>query len=49
MEKISWTDHVRNEVVLLRVNEQRNIYIYIKYGYMYIHIYIRVYNASLMN
>ena len=26
MEKISWTDHVRNEEVLLRVNEQRNIY-----------------------
>ena len=25
MEKISWTDHVRNEV-LLRVNEQRNSY-----------------------
>ena len=25
MEKISWTDHVRNENVLLRVNEQRNI------------------------
>jgi hypothetical protein len=25
MEKISWTDHVRNEYVLLRVNEQRNI------------------------
>ena len=25
MEKISWTDHVRNELVLLRVNEQRNI------------------------
>jgi len=24
MEKISWTDHVRNEEVLLRVNEQRN-------------------------
>jgi hypothetical protein len=24
MEKISWTDHVRNEVVLLRVKEQRN-------------------------
>ena len=24
MEKISWTDHVRNEGVLLRVNEQRN-------------------------
>ena len=24
-EKISWTDHVRNEDVLLRVNEQRNI------------------------
>ena len=22
MEKISWTDHVRNEEVLLRVNEQ---------------------------
>jgi len=25
MEKISWTDHVWNEVVLLRVKEQRNI------------------------
>ena len=25
MEKISWTDHVRNEGVLLRVIEQRNI------------------------
>jgi len=25
MEKISWTDHVRTEEVLLRVNEQRNI------------------------
>ena len=25
MEKISWPDHVRNEEVLLRVNEQRNI------------------------
>jgi hypothetical protein len=25
MEKISWTDHERNEEVLLRVNEQRNI------------------------
>ena len=25
MEKISWTDPVRNEDVLLRVNEQRNI------------------------
>jgi len=25
MEKISWTDHVRNEEVLLVVNEQRNI------------------------
>ena len=25
MEKISWTDHVRNEEVLLRGNEQRNI------------------------
>ena len=25
MEKISWTDHVRNQEVLLRVNEQRNI------------------------
>jgi hypothetical protein len=24
MEKISWTDHVRNEQVLLRVKEQRN-------------------------
>jgi len=25
MEKINWTDHVRNEEVVLRVNEQRNI------------------------
>ena len=25
MEKISWTDHVRNDEVLLRVKEQRNI------------------------
>ena len=25
MEKISWTDHVRNEKVLLTVKEQRNI------------------------
>ena len=25
MEKISWTDHVRNEEVLLQVSEQRNI------------------------
>jgi hypothetical protein len=25
MEKISWTDHVKNEEVLLRVKEQRNI------------------------
>ena len=25
MEKISWTGHVRNEEVLLRVKEQRNI------------------------
>ena len=25
MEKISWTDHTRNEEVLLRVKEQRNI------------------------
>ena len=25
MEKISWTDHVRNEEVLLTVNEKRNI------------------------
>ena len=25
MEKISWTDHVSNEEVLLSVNEQRNI------------------------
>ena len=25
MEKIIWTDHVRNEEVLIRVNEQRNI------------------------
>jgi len=25
MEKISWTDHVKNGEVLLRVNEQKNI------------------------
>ena len=25
MEKISWTDHLRNEDILLRVKEQRNI------------------------
>jgi len=25
MVKISWTDHVRNEEVLLRIKEQRNI------------------------
>ena len=25
MEKISWTNHVRNEEVLLSVNELRNI------------------------
>jgi hypothetical protein len=25
MEKVSWTDHMRNENVLLRVKEQRNI------------------------
>jgi hypothetical protein len=25
MEKIIWTDHMRNEVVLLRVKEQRNV------------------------
>ena len=25
MEKISWTDHVKNEEVLLRAQEQRNI------------------------
>jgi hypothetical protein len=25
MEKISWTEHVRNEEVLLRIKEQRNI------------------------
>jgi len=25
MEKISWTDHVKNEEVLLRVKEKRNI------------------------
>jgi len=25
MEKVSWTEHVKNEEVLLRVKEQRNI------------------------
>ena len=28
MEKISWTDHVRNEEVLLRVKGQRKFYYY---------------------
>ena len=32
MGKISWTDHVRNEEVLLRINEQRNILHEIRYG-----------------
>jgi hypothetical protein len=32
MEKISWTDHVRNEEVLLRVSEQRNMLHEIKNG-----------------
>jgi hypothetical protein len=32
MEKISWTDHVRNEEVLLRVKEQRNILHDVMYG-----------------
>jgi hypothetical protein len=26
MKKVSWTDHVRNEEVLLTVSEQRNTY-----------------------
>ena len=30
MEKISWTDHVRNEEVLFRANEQRNILLEIR-------------------
>ena len=25
MEKVNWTDHVRNEEVLIRVKEQRNM------------------------
>jgi hypothetical protein len=25
MERISWTDHVRNEEILLRIKKQRNI------------------------
>ena len=37
MEKISWTDHVRNEKVLLRVNY---MYIYIHTLILHIHIYI---------
>jgi hypothetical protein len=32
MEKLSWKDHVRNEEVLLRVKEQRNILPTIKEG-----------------
>jgi hypothetical protein len=30
MKKISWTDHVRNEDVMLRVKEQRNILLEIR-------------------
>ena len=30
MEKIRWTDHVRNEEVLLRVNKKRNIILEIR-------------------
>jgi hypothetical protein len=30
IEKISWTDHVRNEEVLFRVKEQRNILLEIR-------------------
>ena len=30
MEKISWTDYVRNEELLLQVNEQRNILLAIR-------------------
>jgi hypothetical protein len=29
MEKISWTDHVRNEEVLLRFKEQKNSFIHL--------------------
>ena len=32
MEKISWTDNVRNEEVLLRVKEERNIIHTVKEG-----------------
>jgi hypothetical protein len=32
MEKISWTDHVRNKDVLLRVKEQGNTVSYMKYA-----------------
>jgi hypothetical protein len=39
MEKVSWTDHVRNEEVLLSVKEQKDnlhdIYMYM-YGYVWI-------------
>ena len=34
MEKISWTDHERNEDVLLRVNEQKNIVHEIRIGHI---------------
>jgi hypothetical protein len=30
MEKIIWTDHLRNEEVLLKFNEQRNILHYLR-------------------
>ena len=36
MEKISWTDHVRNEEVLQRVKEQRNIIQFLCYGLQFL-------------
>ena len=30
MEKVSWLDHMRNEEVLLRVKEERNILLTVK-------------------
>ena len=42
LEKISWTDHVRNEEVLLRVNEQRNILIGLVTSYVETAFYNRL-------
>jgi hypothetical protein len=47
MEKISWTDHVRNEDVLLRVKEQRNILHERRTGLVSFYVKTAFYNGLL--